>query len=176
MKKYLLFILAVLLLCFSSAGAQDAELNLLTVGDLFRWSDSKQDVTDVLDQIDGWTVNEDSSNSGTISVSAQKETDEKQSFFYFYFDAASGVLKEVECADIFFSDEAPLSYAEDVIVAYDLDSVDFYEDGITAEYTANLDGYMTVAGDETICILGGNDPTDEYYGFLTLVFFNRAFN
>ena len=38
MKKYLLFIFAVILLCYASASAQapDTELNLMTVGHLFK--------------------------------------------------------------------------------------------------------------------------------------------
>lgn len=173
MKRYLFCLLVVLLLCVSAASAQDEELNLLTVGNLFKWTDTMQDVADRLNGVGDWTLSKE--NTGSESLGIQKVTDEKQSFCNFYFDAESSLLKEIECVDIFFSDDAGLSFADEVITAYDLSESEPYSDQFTASYTESLDGSMTVAGDETICILGGKDPSDEYYGFVALVFLNRAF-
>lgn len=176
MKRFIIFLLAALLLCAGSVCAQEEELNLLTVGNIFKWTDSKQDVADLLGQFSDWTVSEGSADSDSVTIITEKAAEDKQSYCYYYFDAESELLKEVECVDIFYDDESPFAYADAVIDAYDLTSVDQYEDEFTASYAAELDGSVTVAGDETICILGGNDPTDDYYGFLTLVFLNRAFN
>ena len=176
MKRTLLFLMAALLLCVSAVSAQDTGLNLMTVGHLFKWSDTVQDVLGTLAQFEDYTVNDADYDASTISIPAERSTDDKQTYCYFYFDASSEVLKEVECVDIFFSDEVPFDFAEEVIQSYDLDSVDAYSDDFTLGYTSDLDGSMTVAGEDTICIIGGNDPTDEFYGFLTLVFLNRAFN
>ena len=51
MKKYFLFLLAALLFCCASACAQapETELNLLTIGHLFKWSYDIQDVMDILE-------------------------------------------------------------------------------------------------------------------------------
>lgn len=171
MKRNLFFLLVVLLLCVSSVSAQDGDLNLLTVGDLFKWTDTMPDVADRLNGFDDWTYGED--NTGSLGI--QKMTDEKQSFCNFYFDTESSLLKEIECVDIFFSDEAGLSFADEIITAYDLSEAEPYSDEFTVAYTESLDGSMTVAGDETICILGGKDASDEYYGFVALVFLNRTF-
>ena len=176
MKKYILFILAAMLFCFASAGAQapETELNLLTIGNLFKWSFDSQDVMDILETYEDLSV-ETKESTDQKYIAAEGETEDKLFFYYFYFDLDTDQLSEIECVDIYYDDEAAMPAAGEVIAAYDLDSVPAYEDEFTASYIETLDGAMTVAGDKTICILGGKDATDESYGYVSLVFINKAF-
>ncbi len=176
MKKYLLILLAALLFCCASAYAQapENELNLLTIGNLFKWSYDRQDVMDILETFEGISP-EEREDSDPKMITVEGETEDKLYFYYFYFDTDTGLLSEIECVDIYYEDEASMEAAGEVLAAYELDTVPEYEDEFTLSYAANLDGAMTVAGDKTICILGGKDPSDDFYGYVSLVFINRAF-
>lgn len=177
MKKYLLFIFAVILLCYASASAQapDTELNLMTVGHLFKWSDDSQKILEILSSREDLTV-EVHDDDDPKYISAEGQTEDKIFFYYFYFDTDTGLFSEIECVDIYYDDDASMTAATEIIDAYDLDTVPEYSDDFTLSYVENLDGAMTVAGDKTICILGGKDASEEFYGYVSLVFVNRAFS
>lgn len=176
MKKYLIFLLAAVLFCCASvsARADDTELNLMTIGNLFKWSYDSDDVMDILESYEDLSV-EPREDSDTKIIAAEGETEDKLYFYYFYFDTDTDMLSEIECVDIYYDDEASMTAAAEVIEAYELDTVPSYENEFTLSYVEDLDGSMTVAGDKTICILGGKDASDEYYGYVSLVFINRAF-
>ena len=176
MKKYLLFLLVLMLICFTFACVQasDTELSLTTIGHLFKWSYDNEDVMDILETFDDVEL-EFVEDADPKYIIAQGESENKFFYYSFYFDTDTDLLSEIECADIFYDDDASLTAAGEVIEAYDLYSVPDYEDTFTASYVEDLDGAMTVAGDKTICILGGKDPSDDFYGYVSLVFLNRAF-
>ena len=177
MKKYLLFLLAAMLFCCASACAQapETELNLLTIGNLFKWSYDSQDVMDILEAYEDFSIETMSDNDPKI-IAAEGETEDKICFYYFYFDTETDMLSEIECVDIYYDDDASMQAAGEVLEAYELDTAPEYEDEFTLSYVEDLDGAMIVAGDKTICILGGKDPTDDSYGYVSLVFINKAFS
>ena len=177
MKKTFLFLLAALLICCASAYAQapETELNLLTIGDMFKWSYDSQDVLDILETYEDLSV-ETRDDTDPKMVTAEGETEDKLFFYYFYFDTDTGLLSEIECVDIYYDDDASMAAAGEVLDAYELDTVPEYDDEFTLSYVESLDGAMTVAGDKTICILGGKDASDDFYGYVSLVFINRAFS
>ena len=177
MKKNFLFLLAALLICCASAWAQapETELNLLTIGHLFKWSYDIQDVMNILDTYEDLTYELREDEDPKI-VAAEGETEDKLFYYYFYFDTDTEMLSEIECVDIYYDDDASMAAAGEVLDAYELDSVPEYEDEFTLSYVESLDGAMTVAGDKTICILGGKDASDDFYGYVSLVFINRAFS
>ncbi len=176
MKKYLLFIIAALFLCCVSVSAQapETELNLLTIGNIFKWSYDSSDILDILDTYEDLSV-ETMDDADPKYIAAEGETEEKAFFYYFYFDSDTGQLTEIECVDIYYDDDAPIQVAGEIMEAYELDTVPAYEDEFTLSYVTTLDGSMVVAGDKTICIFGGKDATDDSYGYVSLVFINKAF-
>ena len=176
MKKHFLLFLVLMLVLSTAVIAQaaDNELNLLNVGHLFKWSYNSQDVFDILETYADLNVQSEEDDYSKF-IAAEGNNEEKAYFYYFYFDSETDQLKEVEFLDIYFDDNAAMAAAAEVINAYDLDSVPAYEDDFTIDYITGFDGSMTVAGDKTICILAGTDPTEESYGYLSLVFLNKEF-
>ena len=178
MKKYLILVLAIMLFCCVPANAQapDTDLNILTIGNLFKWSYDRQQVYETLNLYEGLLTEEgDDADSDSIYIGTQGENENGLFFYFFYFDKDTDILKEIECVEIYYDDNELMTAANEVIDAYDLYASEPYEDSFTIEYASSFDGSMTVAGDKTICIFSGKDPTEEYYGYVSLVFLSREY-
>ena len=171
MKKFIL-LLAVMLFCFAAAiaQAQDTELNLNTIGNLFSWSDTSEDVLEFLSQFDDLLTGQEDDKK----IHSTRAAEDSILYFIFYFDSKSDLLERVESVAIYYDDDAAIPAAAKVIEAYDLTSVEPYEDDFTAGYVAEMDGSMTVAGPETICVVGGTDAKADSFGFVTLLFMARS--
>lgn len=176
MKKSFIIVLAILLLAFSAVCAQETttetpELNFTTVGDIFNWGDKAEDVYKFLDQYE-LDLEIDSESSAIV---ASSESDEEYFEYIFYFDEETEELFMIQCQAAIAEGIDPTKGLEDLIQTYGLDKAEPYNDKDLAEFIAEYDAGMVVAGDGTIAALAASDETEETKAVIALLFADRVY-
>ena len=109
MKKIMLIVLAILLLSFSIASAQETDveektLNFDTIGELISWETTAEEIYELLSEYDVEVEVEQDDEYGK-TISASKETEDEIFMYVFYFDDETEALWEVECVTAVYDGE-----------------------------------------------------------------------
>jgi len=179
MKKIMLIVLAILLLSFSIASAQETDveektLNFDTIGELISWETTAEEIYELLSEYDVEVEVEQDDEYGK-TISASKETEDEIFMYVFYFDDETEALWEVECVTAVYDGELLVPAFQGLYESYGFAESEPYENEKLAEYAADFDESYIVAGDSTIALLGAKAETEEAYGQIALVLINREY-
>ncbi|MBR6088546.1 MAG: hypothetical protein IKP86_01340 [Anaerolineaceae bacterium] len=182
MKKLLFVVIAVLMLAFASVSAQETTtelptLSFHTVGNIFSWGDSAEDVYNFLKNYEeaGLVITPEVDETYGKTISAEYESEEEKFTYVFYFDNEEESLHEIECFSILAEGTDAGEVIKGLIDTYGLAEADIYESEITNNIISSFEAGVAVAGDSTIVVIAGDDETAESYASAAIYFFDRTY-
>ncbi len=181
MKKIMLVVLAVLMLTFAAASAQEIAageqtLNFVTIGDMFSWDTSAEDIYNQLNAYENFEIEVSTDEKYGNIITAISQTDEEYFVYVFYFDENTEKLWEIECVAVLFDGNQVIPAFQALYEAYRLDQADPYENNTALNnYAADYDSAYIAAGDYTIALLAGSEETELSYGKIALLLIDREY-
>ena len=177
MKKTILILCVLFVSVFSAVNAQDSEneLSVLNAAHLFSWSDTLDDVKEILSlfpEVAVGDVEESASRKTLIAVCEDEAGRDKYSF---YFDAKSEKLLQLDVLGILYEDQSMEEVLSIVSTYYGMDEAGPYENAELEEIGESFELYQVTAGPKTACMIGVIEPTEEKYGMIGIVFVDREY-
>lgn len=177
MKKTIFLLLGFILLfsvsaVFAADETTESELSLISVGSLFEWGSSVEDVKSILNGYDGleceYSEDEELGKNYYCEASFDDETDSYE--FYFTDDE---ILYEILATAILPEGADYQAVMQLVAKTYGLDKADPYTSEVVEDFIKSHTDVLSVAGDSTIGIIAGDPETDETYATVGMMFLSK---
>ena len=177
MKKVILIVSVVFFFVFSAANAQDTDsgLSIFNIAHLFSWTDTKDDVYEILKVFPELSISESDEGTSWTKIRTESENEDGRGIYSFYFNSQSKKLLQVDALWIMYEDMSASEIRDIISMLYGMDKAENYENSELENIGESFDVYQVTAGPKTACMLGANEPTDERYGMIGATFIDREY-
>lgn len=180
-KVFALLLVVVMAFGFTTVFAQETAevitVSLDTVGNIFSWDNTFEEVEEFLAGVEGLEYEVEEDEDGGMIITAEVDLLEELNeydVYCFYFDAETGELYELEALTTFGDEYDVSDVVQYLLQAYGLEEAEEYTDEAVEEYLADFEIGAAAAGEGTIVMIGVDNPTEEDNAIVALTFIDRA--